>query len=136
MIARNAGVAEGTLFRYFATKDELINELYLHLKQSLCQSMIANLDRSLTDAKALTFYIWRSYISWGINHTQGHRAIRQLAVSEKITKETEQKADDMFPELRDLCHRLRYRSLCPMNISLRRCAVFNAGRNDNGICRP
>ncbi|EKD4016620.1 TetR/AcrR family transcriptional regulator, partial [Salmonella enterica] len=30
---------------------------------------------------------------------------RQLAVSEKLTKETEQRADDMFPELRDLCHR-------------------------------
>ncbi|EEQ0761999.1 TetR/AcrR family transcriptional regulator [Salmonella enterica] len=60
VIARNAGVAEGTLFRYFATKDELINTLYLHLKQDLCQSMI---------------------------------------------KETEQRADDMFPELRDLCHR-------------------------------
>ncbi|HIH4766908.1 TPA: TetR/AcrR family transcriptional regulator, partial [Citrobacter freundii] len=28
-----------------------------------------------------------------------------LAVSEKISKETEQQADDMFPELRDLCHR-------------------------------
>ncbi len=54
VIARNAGVAEGTLFRYFATKDELINELYLHLKHSLCQSMIARLDRSLTDAKAMT----------------------------------------------------------------------------------
>lgn len=53
----------------------------------------------------LTFFIWSSYISWGLNHTQGHRAIRQLAVSEKITKETEQKADDLFPELRDLCHR-------------------------------
>ncbi len=26
-IARSAGVAEGTLFRYFATKDELLNEL-------------------------------------------------------------------------------------------------------------
>lgn len=38
VIARNAGVAEGTLFRYFATKDELINTLYLHLKQDLCQS--------------------------------------------------------------------------------------------------
>ncbi|HBU1218435.1 TPA: TetR family transcriptional regulator, partial [Klebsiella pneumoniae] len=25
-IARSAGVAEGTLFRYFATKDELLNE--------------------------------------------------------------------------------------------------------------
>lgn len=105
VIARNAGVAEGTLFRYFATKDELINTLYLHLKQDLCQSMIMELDRSITDAKMMTRFIWNSYISWGLNHPARHRAIRQLAVSEKLTKETEQRADDMFPELRDLCHR-------------------------------
>lgn len=101
VIARNAGVAEGTLFRYFATKDELINTLYLHLKQDLCQSMIMELDRSITDAKMMTRFIWNSYISWGLNHPARHRAIRQLAVSEKLTKETEQRADDMFPELRD-----------------------------------
>lgn len=67
VIARNAGVAEGTLFRYFATKDELINTLYLHLKQDLCQSMIMELDRSITDAKTMTRFIWNSYISWGLN---------------------------------------------------------------------
>lgn len=60
VIARNAGVAEGTLFRYFATKDELINTLYLHLKQDLCQSMIMELDRSITDAKMMTRFIWNS----------------------------------------------------------------------------
>lgn len=81
VIARNAGVAEGTLFRYFATKDELINTLYLHLKQDLCQSMIMELDRSITDAKTMTRFIWNSYISWGLNHPARHRAIRQLAVS-------------------------------------------------------
>ncbi|HYS81455.1 MAG TPA: helix-turn-helix domain-containing protein, partial [Anaeromyxobacteraceae bacterium] len=31
-IAQVAGVAEGTLFTYFRTKDELLNELYLALK--------------------------------------------------------------------------------------------------------
>lgn len=71
VIARNAGVAEGTLFRYFATKDELINTLYLHLKQDLCQSMIMELDRSITDAKMMTRFIWNSYISWGLNHPAG-----------------------------------------------------------------
>lgn len=76
VIARNAGVAEGTLFRYFATKDELINTLYLHLKQDLCQSMIMELDRSITDAKMMTRFIWNSYISWGLNHPARHRAIR------------------------------------------------------------
>lgn len=76
VIARNAGVAEGTLFRYFATKDELINTLYLHLKQDLCQSMIMELDRSITDAKMMTRFIWNSYISWGLNHPARHRAQR------------------------------------------------------------
>jgi AcrR family transcriptional regulator len=51
VIARNAGVAEGTLFRYFATKDDLLNALYLHLKSDLCQTMIDSLDRSLSDPK-------------------------------------------------------------------------------------
>jgi len=40
LIARKAGVAEGTLFRYFATKDDLLNALYVHLKQDLCQTML------------------------------------------------------------------------------------------------
>ncbi|ELR6098899.1 helix-turn-helix transcriptional regulator [Salmonella enterica] len=52
VIARNAGVAEGTLFRYFATKDELINTLYLHLKQDLCQSMIMELAETTMDFAA------------------------------------------------------------------------------------
>lgn len=43
-IARSAGVAEGTLFRYFATKDELLNELYLAIKLRLVRTMIAGLD--------------------------------------------------------------------------------------------
>ncbi len=37
-IARSAGVAEGTLFRYFATKDELLNELYLAIKLRLVRT--------------------------------------------------------------------------------------------------
>ena len=105
LIARNASVAEGTLFRYFATKDDLLNALYIHLKTDLCQAMVAELDRSQTGSKALTRNIWNSYIDWGIRNPTGHKAIRQLAVSEKITCETQQKVDEMFPDLRELCHR-------------------------------
>jgi AcrR family transcriptional regulator len=65
LIARNAGVAEGTLFRYFATKDDLLNALYLHLKQDLCQTMLENLDRTITLPKEHTRNIWNSYVDWG-----------------------------------------------------------------------
>lgn len=105
LIARKAGVAEGTLFRYFATKDDLFNALYVHLKSDLCHTMLADLDRTESDPKRFTRHIWNRYIDWGISHLNGHGAIRQLAVSEKITPETLQIVEDMFPELRQLCRR-------------------------------
>ncbi|MEX9251960.1 TetR/AcrR family transcriptional regulator [Pseudenterobacter timonensis] len=105
LIARNAGVAEGTLFRYFATKDDLLNTLYLHLKQDLCRAMLASLDRGLTTPKEHTRSIWNSYIDWGLRNPIAHGAIRQLGVSEKITAETEQAVHELFPELHDLCRR-------------------------------
>lgn len=105
LIARNAGVAEGTLFRYFATKDDLLNALYLHLKQDLCQTMLANTDRAINTPKEHTRNIWNSYVDWGIRNPVAHGAIRQLGVSEKINAETEQAVHEMFPELHELCRR-------------------------------
>ncbi|MGL4724776.1 MAG: TetR/AcrR family transcriptional regulator [Scandinavium sp.] len=104
LIARNAGVAEGTLFRYFATKDDLLNALYLHLKSSLCETMLAGI-RSAVTPKDFTRCIWNSYISWGVQNPIGHKAIRRMAVSEKITADTKQQVSDMFPELNKLCER-------------------------------
>lgn len=100
-----AGVAEGTLFRYFATKDDLLNALYLHLKQDLCQTMLANLDRTITLPKEHTRNIWNSYVDWGIRNPVAHAAIRQIGVSEKLSAETEMAVKEMFPELHELCRR-------------------------------
>ncbi len=68
-IARSAGVAEGTLFRYFATKDDLLNELYLTIKADLVQTMIAGLNPNETRPKENTRNIWNSYIGWGVRKT-------------------------------------------------------------------
>jgi AcrR family transcriptional regulator len=42
-IAKGAGVAEGTLFTYFPSKDELLNRLYLQLKMDLRDAMMDRL---------------------------------------------------------------------------------------------
>ncbi|MBB1200261.1 TetR/AcrR family transcriptional regulator [Enterobacteriaceae bacterium 89] len=104
LIARNAGVAEGTLFRYFATKDDLLNALYLHLKTSLCETMLAGMADPISP-KNFTRSIWNSYIDWGVRNPLGHKAIRRMSVSEKITADTKQQVTDMFPELNKLCQR-------------------------------
>ena len=103
LIARKAGVAEGTLFRYFATKDDLLNALYLHLKQDLCQTMLANLDRTITEPKEHTRNIWNSYIDWGVRNPMEHKAIRRMALSERITDETRRQVKESFPELNEMC---------------------------------
>ncbi|CAH6635252.1 MULTISPECIES: TetR/AcrR family transcriptional regulator [Pseudocitrobacter] len=104
LIARNAGVAEGTLFRYFATKDDLLNALYLHLKYDLCQAMIAGLSNSEAP-KEVIHSIWNSYIDWGVRNPVGNRAMRRMSMSEKITEETKLQVKEMFPELNRLCQR-------------------------------
>jgi hypothetical protein len=48
-IAKEAGVAEGTLFTYFANKDELLNGLYLELKMG----QLAVSDRITEESKKL-----------------------------------------------------------------------------------
>src|SRR5580700_11963505 len=85
-IAKGAGVAEGTLFTYFATKDELLNRLYLELKMGLRDVVIAGYPagKSLIDRMR---HVWDRYIGWGSAHPLKQRAMRQLAVSDRITEE-------------------------------------------------
>ncbi|GAB7125532.1 TetR/AcrR family transcriptional regulator [Silvimonas sp. JCM 19000] len=100
-IARQAGVAEGTLFRYFATKDELLNQLYLHLKTGLCAA-IANSDVTTGSLKQRTHALWDLYIDWGIAHPLASRAMSQLHVSDKIRPETRAQAHAMFPDISEI----------------------------------
>ncbi len=100
-IARQAGVAEGTLFRYYSTKDELLNEVFFHLKQGLCRAMMANMPRDV-DMKSRTRQVWNSLIDWGLANPVYHQAMRQLAVSDKITVETHQRCEELYPELHEL----------------------------------
>ncbi|EKJ6750775.1 TetR/AcrR family transcriptional regulator [Klebsiella pneumoniae] len=114
-IARSAGVAEGTLFRYFATKDELLNELYLAIKLRLVRTMIAGLDpdekRPKENARNIwnsyidwgVRNIWNSYIDWGVRNPMEHKAIRRMALSERITDETRRQVKESFPELNEMC---------------------------------
>ncbi|HBX0431663.1 TPA: TetR family transcriptional regulator [Klebsiella pneumoniae] len=94
-IARSAGVAEGTLFRYFATKDELLNELYLAIKLRLVRTMIAGLDPDEKRPKENARNIWNSYIDWGVRNPMEHKAIRRMALRRQVK--------ESFPELNEMC---------------------------------
>src|ERR1700730_14162013 len=100
-IARGAGVAEGTLFTYFANKDELLNQLYLELKMGFRDAVITGYpaSKSLIDRSR---HFWDRYISWGSAHPLKRRAMRQLAVSDRITEETKKLLGDAFGGVNDM----------------------------------
>jgi AcrR family transcriptional regulator len=101
-IAALAGVAEGTLFTYFETKDVLLNQLYVELKLEVGVAMVAGyrLGRDLPDRWRR---IWDQYIQWGADNVSKRRALSQLEVSDRIGETARyvgaQAAQDVVAEL-------------------------------------
>jgi AcrR family transcriptional regulator len=86
-IARQAGVAEGSLFTYFENKDVLLNQLYLALKSELRHAMLDGFpaaERIAVQAR----HAWNGYVDWGVANPQKRKAISQLGVSDRITPQT------------------------------------------------
>lgn len=82
-IARLAGVAEGTVFTYFDTKDALLNALYLHLKAGLRSAMMDAFPGEDTVERRAR-HAWDAFVAWGVTNPDGRRALRQLEVGANI----------------------------------------------------
>jgi AcrR family transcriptional regulator len=100
-IAETAGVAEGTLFKYFPNKDALLNAVYLNLKAELRAALLADFP-SKGSVKARSQHIWMSYVNWGAGYPSHRKAISQLAVSKIITDETKRLGSEGFETFHDL----------------------------------
>src|SRR5258705_13997942 len=100
-IAKGAGVAEGTLFTYFANKDELLNRLYLELKMDLRDAMMTGYPagKRIVDRSR---HVWDRFVGWGSTHPLKRRAMRQLAVSDRITEESKKPVGAAFGEVDDM----------------------------------
>jgi AcrR family transcriptional regulator len=94
-IAAGAGVAEGTLFTYFASKDELLNELFLDIEADLAKAM---LDGYPTDAepRMRAKHLWDRYLDWGAANPSRRKALRQLKVSDRISEESKKRGEALF----------------------------------------
>ncbi|ADV84576.1 TetR/AcrR family transcriptional regulator [Terriglobus saanensis] len=94
-VAKAAGVAEGTLFRYFRDKDALLNELYLELKLDVRVAMTARFPVASSLRRRIQ-HIWDAYISWGMESPAKRKAMVHLNVSERITDQSRQEGQVGF----------------------------------------
>ena len=100
-IARHAGVSEGTLFNYFSSKDQLLNEVYLLLKEELSRLMLSDYPDS-QELRTRAYHIWQCYIGWGVAQPAKRKSMALLGLSDKVGAEVRARAMANFSEINDV----------------------------------
>lgn len=86
-IAKEAGVANGSLFTYFETKAVLFNDLYLELKTEMASAASDGLPAD-ADLRERFFHAWTNWMQWAVSNPDKRWVLAQLAVSDEITETT------------------------------------------------
>lgn len=88
-IAKHAGVATGTLFNYFESKDVLIDAVYKQLWKEWMDYMLVGYSEDGT-FKERSEHIWFRFIDWGIRFPVRYRLMMQLKMSDFVSKDAQQ----------------------------------------------
>ncbi len=105
-IAKEAGVANGSLFTYFETKPDLFNELYLELKGDMARAALKDVPAS-AELREQVFYVWRNWMEWAVAYPEKRRVLAQLDVSDAILPETRLTAHKTMAGVAELLERSR-----------------------------
>jgi AcrR family transcriptional regulator len=105
-IAKEAGVANGSLFTYFPTKAELFNQLYLALKGEMAAASIRNLPEK-AKLREQMFQLWQNWMNWAVSFPEKRRALAQLGVSDEITPATREAGYQTMAGVRGLLEQTR-----------------------------
>jgi AcrR family transcriptional regulator len=91
LIAEEAGVASGTIFYYFKTKEEMINQLYLDRKSAMLEH-IKNGVEGQGSIRAAVRRLWLNFITWGLSDQEDYFFIKLYSNSTFIDSLTREEA--------------------------------------------
>ena len=138
-ISKQAGVAEGTLFTYFKTKDDLINALYREIKLELADAIMSDFPRK-KNVRARLRHVWDRYVNWGIANSKQRKALAQLQVSEVVTKESKDAGGAPFVEfqtmIRDAIEQRVFRNDLPVELISKSLAALVEATIDLTVSNP
>lgn len=100
-IAKEAGVANGTLFHYFSTKELLINELYLSIKKHLKDYLTQNLDQCSTTREKVK-HLWVNKVKWAIENPDEFSFFQQFRNSPFINSMSKEEGAKTFVFMFDI----------------------------------
>jgi AcrR family transcriptional regulator len=101
LISKKAGVATGTLFFYFRTKEDLIDTLYRRVKSEAAQAMCPGLDKEKA-AKDKLRRLGKNAAGWGIQNPAKLKFMEQFAHSPFVSTSAHEEGMSHFLFLEDL----------------------------------
>jgi AcrR family transcriptional regulator len=108
-IAERAGVASGTLFTYFSSKEQLLNELYIELKSESYARMSEGFPHKAS-LERRAWHVWQSFLNWAIEFPEKRKVSMLLKVSDVVTAETRARASEMGAALEPTLSELEERN--------------------------
>jgi AcrR family transcriptional regulator len=94
-IAKEAGTASGTLFLYFPTKQDLIDELVLKIGREQSETITTRLDPGLS-AQEMFQRIWDASIRWFMMNLEAYEYIQVVRDSGVISEEVIEDSGQLF----------------------------------------
>ena len=138
-ISKQAGVAEGTLFTYFTTKDVLINALYREIKLELADAMMSGFPRRKSVRTRLR-HVWDCYVNWGVSNPEQRKVLAQLQVSGMLSRESIEAGSAPFVEMqntiRDAIEQHILRGDLPMELISKTMAALAEATMDLIVLKP
>lgn len=92
-IAKHAGVATGTLFNYFESKDALIDAIYTQLKQEWVNHIMQGFPES-EGIRACLEHFWFRFIDWGLQNPARYQLKMQLGLSNLVSAEAQKQQEE------------------------------------------
>ncbi len=105
-IAKEAGVANGSLFTYFETKPVLFNQLYIELKAEMARAAMKDVPHG-AELREQVSYVWRNWMEWAVAYPEKRRVLEQLDVSDALTSETRSAGHRTMAGIAELLERSR-----------------------------
>ena len=106
VIAKEAGVSNGSLFTYFETKADLLNRLYVELKTEMAAAALEGLETD-GDLREQLRHLWVHWLRWATTCPEKRRTLAYLDVSDEITLDSHQTARQTMASVATLLERSR-----------------------------
>jgi len=106
LIAKEAGVSNGSLFTYFETKADLLNRLYTDLKAEMAAAALDGLPAG-GDLHGQLLHMWVHWLRWATSCPEKRRTLAHLDVSDEITPASRQAAHQKMMGVAELLEQSR-----------------------------